>query len=366
MKIIALLLCSVALAGAQTYKTKNVFIVTADGLRWQDLFTGMDPLLMNEKTAGMQEEGAKELRERLWKATPEARREVLAPFIWKELAARGGVLGNVPKGSSVKVTNSYRVSYPGYSEILTGRANDGAIKGNDPIQNPTPTVLEFVREKLGLTKTQVALIGTWDTFQQIGESKPGSVTINAGLQKIDLPDASPRLRELSDAQFDILVPWHGERSDYPTFEIGLAYLKQYKPRLMHLAFGETDDWAHARRYDRVLDSISYFDRSLRKLWMTIESMPEYKGKTTLIVTSDHGRGGTLGDFSGHGSKVVGAEQIWLAVMGPDTPHVGEGRGTVEIFQRDITPTVLTLLGIDPRGYAGVLGSPIRDVMRGGL
>ncbi len=363
MKNALIALLFAAIVAGQPYKTRNVVIVTADGLRWQDLFGGIDAGLMKEKRAGMDTDAAKAIREKFWRDTPEARREALAPFFWKEVAPRGVLLGNVNKGSSVKVTNSFRVSYPGYSEILTGRAQDDVIKGNTPIQNPTPTILEVAREKLKLKRTAVALIGTWDTFRVIGEHTHGAVMINAGPQKLDLPDASPRLRELDAMQFDILTSWEGERHDYLTFEIGLAYLRQYQPRLLHIAFGETDDWAHARRYDNVLESISYFDRSLKRLWATLQSMPDYRDKTTLIVTSDHGRGATLEDFNGHGPKIEGANQIWMAVMGPDTPAKGEASGGDEVFQRDIAPTVLTLLGIDAAGYNGVLGHPIRAVLR---
>src|SRR3954453_21486131 len=91
---------------------RNVVLVTADGLRWQELFTGIDPMLMNEKSAGMQE--ADKLRKELWKDSPEARRSALLPFFWTKLAPLGIVAGNVRKGSSVEVTNGFRVSYPGY------------------------------------------------------------------------------------------------------------------------------------------------------------------------------------------------------------------------------------------------------------
>jgi len=105
----------VSTGAAQRRKTKNLILVTADGLRWQDLFTGIDPLLMNRKDAGMTETGAPELRDRLWKPQPEERRLALLPYFWGTLAPSGVVLGNVTKGSSVQVTNRYRVSYPGYS-----------------------------------------------------------------------------------------------------------------------------------------------------------------------------------------------------------------------------------------------------------
>jgi len=337
-------------------ETRNIILITADGLRWQDLFGGMDPMLKDQKSAGM--EGGAALKAKLWRDTPKDRRKALMPFFWGTLAPKGVVLGNVNKRSSVRVTNAYRVSYPGYAEILTGRAQDVAIRGNDAVRNPAPTVLEFLRGKLGLPTSQVALFGSWEMFQLIGEHQPGSIVINAGYRNYDGPHNSARMHELSALQFEVLSPWTEERHDYITFEMALEYLRTAKPRVLHIAFDETDDWAHDKRYNRVLDAIGYLDGCLRKLWQAVDDSPEYRGKTTLVVTSDHGRGGTLADWNSHGKDVPGAEQIWIAVIGPDTPARGEVENSGEVFQRDIAPTILDLMGIDYRDYAGVLGKPI--------
>jgi len=351
------LVLSLFLASLLSAQSKNIILITADGLRWQELFTGVDPLLMNEKAAGMKD--AADLRKRLWKDTPEDRRKALLPFFWGELAARGVVYGNVKKGSSVRVTNGRRVSYPGYSEILTGRANDEQIKGNDHIQNPNQTVLEFLKERLKLKSSQVALFGTWETFHWIAEKTPGSIFINAGVRAYDGPSASAKMRELSRLQGLIITPWDGERNDVFTFEMAMEYLRAVKPRVLHIAFGETDDWAHDKRYDRVLPLISYFDRCLKELFAAIDSMPEYKGKTSVVITSDHGRGSKLDDWSGHGEKVPEANQIWMALFGPGTAAVGEAANVPEIYQRDVTPTMIQMMGIDPAEMKGVLGKAIR-------
>src|ERR1039457_1093646 len=350
-------LCAALTMHAAPRKTKAVVLVTVDGLRWQEIFGGIDPRLMDEKSAGMKEPGAAALRERLAKDTPEARREALLPFFWKELAPRGIVLGNANKGSSVTVTNAFRVSYPGYSEILTGRAQDDVIKGNDEIRNPTPSILEFLREKLSLKRSQVALFASWNAFHFIAEHTPGSIAINAGYEPAD-PAASPRAKELSALQFAARTPWDEARHDYVTFELALDYLKREHPRVLYISFDETDDWAHGRRYDRVLDAIQYFDHTLQTLWITLQSMPEYRDRTTLVITCDHGRGDTLADYDSHGAKVQGADQIWLAIIGPDTPARGELTHTEDYHQRDIAPTILELLGVPAASYPGVQGRAI--------
>ena len=354
---LVVVLAWVCAAEAAPKHTQRVILVTADGLRWQELFSGIDPMLMKEKEAGMQD--APQLRDRLWSDSAVERRRRLMPFFWTQLAPRGVVLGNVRRDSPVRVTNAYRVSYPGYSEILTGRAQDDAVRGNDPIQNPVQTVLEFVRQKLSLKRPDVALFGSWATFDVIGESRPGTVFINSGFRELPAPPLSTRMDELSRLQFQVLTPWREVRHDYITFEMALEYLKSQSPRLAYIALGETDDWAHDRRYDRVLETALHFDQQLRRLWETLQSMPAYKGKTTLLVTSDHGRGSTLEDWHSHGDDVDGAEYIWIAAIGPDTPAAGEISSADEYFQRDIAPTLLELAGIDSTEYEGVKGSPIR-------
>jgi len=321
-------------------QTRNVILVTADGLRWQDVFHGVDPMLAHEKSAGMENAG-----ERLKKYTS---REKLMPFFWTKLAPKGIVL------SDVKVTNAFRVSYPGYSEILTGRAADDVITSNRAIRNPNETVLEFLRRKMALPREKVALFASWDTFRAIGEHTEGSIYLNAGYHEID--KGSPRLLELSRMQMRMLTPWEEARHDYITGAMALEHMRKVKPRALFVSFDETDDWAHGHRYDRVLDSMAEFDRFLETLWTAIESMKEYRGKTTLIVTSDHGRGSTLTDWNGHGRNVVGADRIWMAIVGPEVRPVAESDLHVE--QRDIAPTIVKLMGFDPADYPGMTGKPI--------
>ncbi len=346
------------LVAAENRKTHNLILVTADGLRRQEVFRGIDPLLMREKAAGM--EKAEALRSRLDGTTPEQRRERLMPFLWRRVAARGVVLGNVDKGSAVIVTNSLRVSYPGYSEILTCRAQDDKIRNNDPIRNPHETVLEYVRRKGSLPRSQVALFASWEIFRFIGESSEGTVTINAGYQ----PAAgTPRMEELSRVQMEALSPWDSVRHDHVTAEMALEYVKKFKPQLLFLSLGETDDWAHDKRYDRVLQTAQYFDRTLERLWQLVQSMEEYRNRTTLLVSSDHGRGAQVSDWFEHGAKVQGAEYIWLAALGPDTPAHGEATGAVTVYQRDISATILELLGLDWREFCGERGRPVGLIVR---
>lgn len=347
---------------ASQRKTKHIVLFTSDGVRWQDLFTGMDPLLMNEKRAGMGE-GAKEIRTKFWKATAEERRSALMPFFWKTLVPQGVLLGNVNKGSSMQVSNRYRVSYPGYSEILTGRSQDDVIRGNDPIQNPTPSFLQFLKERGHLRSEQVAVFASWEVFRAIAESRKGDIFVNAGYEASPLPKNSAAVELLNRVQFEARYLDASSRHDAFTFRLAMEYLDRIRPEHLFISFDETDDWAHNKRYDQVLRSLAYFDSALERLWTYIQSSPKYRDTTTLVVTCDHGRGSQLEDWPDHGPKVPGDEQIWALCIGPDTARRGELSSTPLRYQRDLAPTMLALLGIDPGLYGGVQGAVIPEMIQ---
>ena len=163
---------------AQT-KTENVILITFDGARTQEIFGGLDLDILKDKTRRGKVEDST-LYKKYWADTPEARREKLMPFFWGTLMKQhGSIAGNRALNSAVMTTNKMFFSYPGYSEILTGQAHDDVINSNDRKRNQFPSVLEFLKRKLNLNKNQVALFGSWDVFNWIGEHQEGAVTINA-------------------------------------------------------------------------------------------------------------------------------------------------------------------------------------------
>jgi arylsulfatase A-like enzyme len=132
---------------------------------------------------------------------------------------------------------------------------------------------------------------------------------------------------------------------------------------MFLGFGETDEWAHEARYDRYLQSANHVDQFVRQLWQTLQSIPQYRDKTTLLLTADHGRGTGPKGWRDHGDKTEGAEHIWLAVLGPDTPALGERANCAPITQSQIAATMAALLGEDYRAAFPKAGAPIGEVTR---
>ncbi len=342
--------CGPSSPRTSTLRTENVVLITLDGLRHEELFRGIDATLLPEEDQS--------LRQRYQAATAEERRRRLMPFFWEELAPQGVVLGNPRLGSVGRVANPHRFSYPGYAELLTGRVLK-SVDSNDPVRIPEETVLEYARRQLNLQPHQVACIASWSTFEAICSAQTDTIFRNAGVAPLPEPLRDGELALLNTLQREILPPWDEVRSDAVTFHIALEYLERRQPRLLYIALDDTDDWAHQGRYDRVVQTIHLYDDFLRQLWRLIQSMPRYHQKTTLLLTTDHGRGGGAEDWTKHGKDVPGAEYIWLAVVGPDTPARGE-LSSVHFTQKDIAPTLLRLLGLDPSEYSRELGPVISE------
>jgi hypothetical protein len=333
-----------AVAGAAERQTANVVLITLDGVRIEEIFGGLDEVVARAVVEkGAPEESA--LWQRYWAPTAEERRRKLMPFLWGTLLADHGIIvGNQAAGSVMRVTNHQRFSYPGYAEIATGAAHDAEIDSNDNRRNPFPTVLEVIRRERGLDRREVATFASWETFRWIVEHEEGATTVNAGLQAYDHPDRDVQV--LSDWQFRARTPWDGARHDAYTLRFARAHLATYHPRLLWIALDETDDWAHDGRYDRVLDSLWRFDAALADLWGWLQADDQYRGKTTILITTDHGRGHGPTAWRDHGKDVEGAQDVWLAIAGPDVTRRGEWRDSPAVYQNQIAATIASLLGVD--------------------
>lgn len=236
-------------------------------------------------------------------------------------------------------------SYPGYNEILTGFSDDDRIKSNAKMDNPNTTVLEFVN-KLPLFKGKVAAFGSWDVFPFIINEKRSGVPVNAGFESAKGYKLSDKEVFLNELQKEIPSPWDEVRLDAFTHHYAWEYIKGNEPRLVYIAYGETDDFAHDGNYSAYLKSAHRADQFIEQLWNWVQSNSHYKNKTTFIITTDHGRGtDPLDTWRDHGNKVKGSGEIWFAVIGPDTTGKGEIRQEGQYFQNQMAATVAALLNV---------------------
>ena len=322
-------------------KAENVIVVTLDGFRWQELFEGGDESFMDAKQGGVKDVPG--LKKRYLREKLEDRRAALMPFLWGTVAKNGQVFGNPAKGASAKITNGLKFSYPGYSEMFCGLA-DPRIDSNAKKANPNLSVLEFLNGRPGF-KDKVEAVCTWDVFPSIFRTQQNGLRIQAGWEPLKADKLTDRERGLNETME--LLPRYWPDNAFDVFTMGAAKsaLERRKPRVLYIGLGETDEWGHGRRYDLYLDSANKADRFLAELWDGLQKDPQYKDKTALLITTDHGRGSTRVDWTDHGKNVEGAEHIWIAVMGPDTPATGE-REKREVTQSQVAATVAALVGED--------------------
>jgi Type I phosphodiesterase / nucleotide pyrophosphatase len=336
---------------------ENVFVVTLDGFRWQEMFGGYGAANNTKADGGVAD--PKALAERFDRQTPEARREALLPFLWTVVARDGQILGDPSKKSLVRVTNRLWFSYPGYNEMLSGAA-DPRIDSNDKKTNPNLTVLEWLNGRPGF-EGRVAAFGSWDVLPFIVAADRSRLHVNGSGPAVKEP-STERDRLLNEFTADLPSYWQGARFDAPTMQGALEHLRTRKPRVLYVMLGETDEWAHERRYDQYLDSAWRGDRFLQRLWEAAQADPDYRGKTALLVTTDHGRGDTPRDWPHHGKDVPAAERIWMAVLGPQTPALGVRAGTTTT-QAQLAASIAALLGLDYRTAAPQAAPPLPDLVR---
>ena len=344
------------------HKTQNVIIVMMDGMRWQEVFRGADSKL-NEQPGpnwlGEPYQMGKDAQTKYVLSTSQESREALMPFLWTVVAKHGQIFGNRDRGSDSHVTNIFNFSYPGYAETLTGIA-DPRVDSNDNKPNPNPTVFTWLNAKPQFAG-KTAAFGAWEVFNGIFDKDRCGFVVNAAFDPLTSIPITPELALLNAMKAETPKIWDGEAFDALPFHTAIEYLKAKKPRVLFVGLGETDDWAHTGSYPEYLIAAHLGDSYLRELWELVQSMPEYRGTTTLIVLPDHGRGQGL-DWTHHGEKIPESRETWMAFLGPDTPARGErGKGTV-VTESQIAATIAAFLGEDYHAAVPESGAPIAEVL----
>ena len=120
----------------------NVLVVTFDGMRWQELFGGLDRSLNTKPEGGVAKPEIVAARFDAGDARGSAARRC-CPSSGPSWRARASSSATRRAGAPVRVTNGLWFSYPGYNEMLTGVA-DPRVDSNDKKVNPNLTVLEWL------------------------------------------------------------------------------------------------------------------------------------------------------------------------------------------------------------------------------
>lgn len=344
-------------AFAQHHKTKNIIIVTVDGYRWQEIFRGADSTLLFGHRFNTRDSAWRV--HTYWSSDMQERREKLMPFFWNVIAKHGQLYGNRDIGNDVNVRNTYWFSYPGYSEILTGYF-DPRINSNNYPNNPDINVLEFINKQPRFHGKVVAF-ASWDALARIINRDRNHLLVNIYNEDVTGPHLTELQKEANHWQHWIPpVFGSGERLDGATYAITKAYIMANHPRVIYLDFGDTDDFGHEGKYDYYLGAAHYVDAMIGDLWNYLQHDPFYKNNTTILISPDHGRG--IGNqWTSHGSSIPHAGETWLAVMGPDTPPLGEVKAKEQIYQDQYAQSIARFLGLHFTANHPV-GKPIESVM----
>ena len=371
---IVLLAILLAVSLPKALAADHLIIITLDGLRWQEVYRGIDPTLVDNDQYTKRPE---DIKEKFDAESQQQKRQKLMPFLWQTVAEQGVLLGNQDKNSVMELTNTWWFSYPGYNEILTGKA-DPSINSNEAVDNKNVTILEWVNQQNKKTDKVAAFTG-WDAFPAIINENRSGVMVNAGFENASWKKLSPRAQLINELQQTTPSPWHNVRFDAYTYGLAKEYLLAKKPSLMYIALGETDDFAHMEEYHQYINSAHRSDQFIADLWHTVQRTKGLKNNTNIIITVDHGRGITPQTWPHHASAkaiqqyfkmadapqegIVGSNFVWLAALGPDINALGEVSGSEPVFQNQIAATALTLLGYDYQRYASDIGKPITSILQ---
>ncbi len=347
-----LMLAYIAAFAQKELVPHNVFIITTDGFRWQEVFGGADSLLMKDTTY-VQDTAL--IRQQYWSDDLTERRKKLLPFFWNVIAAKGRLSGNRAYGNEVNVSNLYKISYPGYNEILTGYADKRFIP-NLSINNRNTNILEY----LNSTETyggKVAAFSSWNVMPYILNEKESQLPVNSGYEMLEEGDDTLNIL-INEVQKNVPNKGH-TRYDLLTYASARNYIEAKHPKVVFLGLGETDEFAHQGRYDQYLQKAHQVDQLIAELWYYVQTDPFYKNNTTFIITTDHGRGSKSSRWADHGFWVKGSGEIWMAMIGPGIAADGELKGKEKIYQKQVASTVAYLVEENFQSNDHTIAAPLQ-------
>ena len=270
----------------------RVVLVTLDGARWQDVLD-LDGTL----------------------AEPAERPAM--PHLLDALKADGVALLGAISASSPR-------SLPGYQALAVGHPT--ACEDNLCPRIAEETLAEELVRRLALPPGQVQVVGSWARLARAVTSGDAGV-------EVSVPEEGP-----PGAQGP---PWASARWDEETLAVALRRWRADRPRFLHLALLDMDEWAHLGRRAEVISSLRRADEGLAALLESVRALPDdERALTTVLITADHGRG-PWRLWDEHSVYRAGRDVFLVAVGG--LVHGGRGRFT----QADVKPTALRLFGLCP-------------------
>jgi hypothetical protein len=332
-----------------TSREARVVLVTIDGVRWQDVYQGIDRGLAQR--AGLDRAAIDAL------AKPNA----LTPHLHELVARSGTALGHKDDCGIVRQASNTNISLPGYYEIFTARRT--RCMSNVCPAVSVPTILDRAAAH-GVAP--IASISSWDALERAVTAPAGKgsprVFVSAGTTRW-----SGR-RPIDDTRLEASVA-AGEKSgpspaldgkyrpDRHTAAIALEYLRAHKPRLLHVGLGDTDEWGHRDDYASYVTALRGADAFLGDLADALTALDLFES-TTVIVTADHGRARS---FREHGYTHPESGRSFVIAFGGKAATKGIACARRSVLLPDVGATVTATLGV-PKDEARDAGRPIEDLL----
>jgi hypothetical protein len=132
-------------------------------------------------------------------------------------------------------------------------------------------------------------------------------------------------------------------------------MREEAPSLLWITMHDIDV-AHSGAYSLYLDGIRRTDRLCAELWKTIETEPEYAGKTTMFVLPDFGRDSDFdaggNGFQHHRTGDAASRTTWMMVLGAGVKHGVIYNDPVQSI--DLVPSIGAMMGFSPSQSQGKL------------
>lgn len=300
MRFLAFSIAALTLAGAgivQAYETRKVVVVIIDGVRYTEGFG----------------DTAHTYVPRMWELAQEG--AIIEPFLNDGYTYTSRAIPAIWCGSW---TEMYQFSDPDCG-------------GDQNSYSRSPTVFEYFRKQQLQPEEQCIYV-----LKDVG--CPWKASFD--------PDYGPEYWPM----------YHSEGStDLAVWSQARVVLDTYEPTFMMLYLAEVDNAGHSGNWAYYTSAIATADRIVGELWEYLQAHPAYAGRTTLLVTNDHGR--HTFDWTGHGCSCAGCRTIQLLALGPDI--VPGLVSNLPRTLRDITPTVGELLGFVAEDATG---APLVEIL----
>lgn len=327
--------------------TTPVILVVLDGVRWQEVFGGIDPQLAATHHL-------------LGSSGPVVGARSLLPSLYAALDARGAAVG-APGYGVIAASGPNFVSLPGYTEIFGGRPPDGC-HDNECAGASGPTIVDAVRDRSG-SDSDVAVIASWAPIARAATRMPSRIVVSAGRQDVAgahfLVD-DPSMREVLEegARADPRPGHDAFRPDRYTAELALRYLEARRPAFLFVGLGEPDEYAHADDYRGYLASLRAADDFFGRLFAVLDRMGGRGRRSLVLVTADHGR---AHDYRDHGAGLPESARVWLLALGGPVHARGFVQGPAARRLADVAPTIRQVVGLPFDDFAGA-GTPMLEIL----